>query len=337
MKLLLRFPYRYLLAHWTLTGALAAALLLPHQMTGTRTAGATAHSITLLTGQVVQLNAGGTPQPSPDLREGQFYGPDEYAVPRNVDPSAVGEFATPQTGDALVPQTGGAIPYGGFFNAQLFDVSYLEANGYDNASTDRMPVIVQFASQQDAQQAVAHGLVDGGIHLTHAFEYVPDAMGYVSKSGPFVSPAPDYRDGIVSIYLDAMEQATPDTIVPAAQSGSAQDAVAPLLNEALPLIGADVARQHGLTGHGIKIAVVDTGIDGKHPDLAGRIVAAKDFSSDNNVSDGMGHGTHVAGIAAGTGAASDGKYGGVAPAAALINAKALSKNGSGSMSSIMRA
>jgi hypothetical protein len=67
------------------------------------------------------------------------------------------------------------------------------------------------------------------------------------------------------------------------------------------------------------------------------VIAAQNFSSDGDTIDHFGHGTHVAGIAAGTGAASDGKYGGVAPQAQLINAKALSRSGSGSESGIMRA
>jgi subtilisin family serine protease len=56
------------------------------------------------------------------------------------------------------------------------------------------------------------------------------------------------------------------------------------------------------------VAVLDTGIDAQHADFAGRIGATKDFSGKGSVEDGHGHGTHVASIVAGSGAASDGKY-----------------------------
>ncbi|WP_200825613.1 S8 family serine peptidase [Kibdelosporangium aridum] len=56
------------------------------------------------------------------------------------------------------------------------------------------------------------------------------------------------------------------------------------------------------------VAVLDTGIDATHPDFAGRIVDAKDFTTEENADDTFGHGTHVASTIAG-----DGKYRGVAP------------------------
>lgn len=324
--LLLRHPYRYLAAHWALTGALAAALLLPHSPAGAPGS----RAITLLTGQAVRLDAAGIPLPTPGLREGHLFGSDFYAVPTAIDDAAVGAPF-----DQAISRPYGATPAQPvMYDPVLFDLSYQTANGFDDAVSGRIPLIVRFSTQEAARAAMARGAVDGGIHLTHLFEYVPDAMGYVDKHGPFALSHPDPAEGIVAIALDAREQASPDTVAPVAPS---EAAAAPLLNDALPLIGADVARARGLTGRGITIAVVDTGIDANHPDFQGRIVAARDFSSDNDTTDHFGHGTHVAGIAAGTGALSDGKYGGVAPGAQLISAKALSKNGSGSMSGIMRA
>jgi hypothetical protein len=67
--------------------------------------------------------------------------------------------------------------------------------------------------------------------------------------------------------------------------------------------------------------VVDTGIDSTHPDLAGRVVAAQDFTDDGDNLDHVGHGTHVASTIAGSGAASNGRYKGVAPDAKLYAAK----------------
>ena len=63
-------------------------------------------------------------------------------------------------------------------------------------------------------------------------------------------------------------------------------------------------RLNGFDGDpSITIGVIDTGVDGSHPDLSGRIDYWKDFSDDNesNAVDYLGHGSHVAGIACGTG------------------------------------
>lgn len=106
------------------------------------------------------------------------------------------------------------------------------------------------------------------------------------------------------------------------------------LDVSVPLIGAPRVWDAGFTGRGIVIAIVDTGIDIEHPDLAGRVVETVDFSGEGFV-DNNGHGTHVAGIAAGNGAASEGKYRGVAPEATLIAAKVLKGDGSGMMSDVM--
>jgi serine protease AprX len=80
--------------------------------------------------------------------------------------------------------------------------------------------------------------------------------------------------------------------------------------------------------------VVDTGADVTHPDLAGRVTATRDFTG-QGFSDGHGHGTHVCGIASGSGAASDGKYTGVAPDAFLMVAKVLKADGAGFTSDVM--
>ena len=105
------------------------------------------------------------------------------------------------------------------------------------------------------------------------------------------------------------------------------------LNQSVPFIGADrVWTELGFTGRGVGIAVIDTGIDGTHPDLtfgqkviqnvkvapdlfgAGPIVVENVPNTDTT----NGHGTHVASIASGTGAALAGKYRGVAVGANLV-------------------
>jgi subtilisin family serine protease len=90
----------------------------------------------------------------------------------------------------------------------------------------------------------------------------------------------------------------------------------------VPLLRVPAAWTAGLDGSGVRIAIIDTGVDAAHPDLLGRIADRADFS-DAGDGDDVGHGTHVAGIAAGAGAV----YRGVAPAATLVIAKALSVHG----------
>ncbi len=100
-----------------------------------------------------------------------------------------------------------------------------------------------------------------------------------------------------------------------------------------------IQEQLGLTGKGIHIAVVDTGIY-PHQDLTkdtNRIVAFKDFVNDKNEPyDDNGHGTHCAGDAAGNGLMSDGKYTGPASGASLIGVKVLDKNGGGRLSAMLK-
>ena len=83
------------------------------------------------------------------------------------------------------------------------------------------------------------------------------------------------------------------------------------LDQSTKQVNADRAWAGGLKGGGTKVAVLDTGADGEHPDLQGRIVASKDFtgSTGGALSDVHGHGTHTASTVGGSGAASDGAKG----------------------------
>lgn len=89
-------------------------------------------------------------------------------------------------------------------------------------------------------------------------------------------------------------------------------------------------------GEGIKVAVLDTGIDATHPDLAPNYKKGMNFTTSNagDVTDRQGHGTHCAGIIAGC----DNLVGvvGVAPQAELYIAKVLGDDGSGSITSIVK-
>lgn len=107
-----------------------------------------------------------------------------------------------------------------------------------------------------------------------------------------------------------------------------------LLDSAVPAAGL---RQFAgrLTGRGVTIAVMDTGIH-PHPDLEGRIIGFRDFIGNRSSPyDDNGHGTHVAGCAAGSGERSGGRYRGPAPGASLVGVKVLNKIGAGSISTML--
>jgi subtilisin family serine protease len=103
-----------------------------------------------------------------------------------------------------------------------------------------------------------------------------------------------------------------------------------LLDDSHDLIHTNVAWDLGYTGKGIKVAILDTGIDEDHEMFGDRVVESAAFTNEDHTDDRQGHGTHVAGIVAGNGLSK-----GVAPEALLYNAKVLSDNGRGDGKSII--
>lgn len=104
------------------------------------------------------------------------------------------------------------------------------------------------------------------------------------------------------------------------------------LVDSAPMVGAPAAWESGYTGRGVRIAVVDSGVDSSHPELRGRVVAEKSFTPEPP-GDFSGHGTHVAGIAASSGEV----YRGIAPSAELVNAKVLNSSGRGFLDDVIAA
>ena len=111
------------------------------------------------------------------------------------------------------------------------------------------------------------------------FIYVKVKVGDVGK---LVKELTNAR-GVEEIWLDRIVTVKTDTGV--------------------PIIGAPYVWYNlGYDGSGVKIAIIDTGVDVNHPDLAGKVIATVDFTGEGYY-DGHGHGTHVASIAAGLGVA----------------------------------
>ena len=108
------------------------------------------------------------------------------------------------------------------------------------------------------------------------------------------------------------------------------------MNRVRGITGAGNAHRRNITGKGITIAFLDTGIS-PHPDIQGRILAFRDFVNNKSLPyDDSGHGTHVAGICCGSGKLSGGRYAGIAPQANLVSAKVLDGDGNGSREHVVK-
>lgn len=147
----------------------------------------------------------------------------------------------------------------------------------------------------DAQQLVVNGVLDAKLFdvvkppAKVIIRYTDDRITSAALTGNLwrqINPqAPNQTD-----RLPGITKISPDRIFK------------PLDRDSVQQIKAPKAWQRGHTAKGVKVAVLDTGVDQDHQDLKRRIKATKDFTSeDNDVTDEHGHGTHVAGIIAGSG------------------------------------
>jgi subtilisin family serine protease len=173
----------------------------------------------------------------------------------------------------------------------------------------QVPVIVKF--KRGAMMAATAQAVAGTSAPKFNYQIIPASA---FNASPDAINALSDRDDVEMIWFDAP--------------------VHTMLNASVPLIHAPLMWQSGFTGKGIKVGVVDTGIDSSHPDFQGRIGEVADFTGEG-IGDGHGHGTHVAGTIGGSGAASGGVYKGVAPECLIYSAKVLDHTGGGSFSSVM--
>ncbi|MFG2767656.1 S8 family serine peptidase [Streptomyces rubiginosohelvolus] len=226
----------------------------------------------------------------------------------------------------------------GALDGRLFDVSGLIEDGFDEAHTTTLPLIV---SSLPEPPQVGTRATDRAARAAAA---TADRLAALNVSEV---PARSLESiGARSVRVAGKDLASFWEILnPGGASDAARAEVAPrvtldgkveaVLDRSTAQINAPAAWKAGYEGQGVKVAVLDTGIDANHRDLAGRIAGAKDFSGSGNTGDHFGHGTHVASTVAGTGAASDGIRRGVAPKADLLIGKVLDDYGYGSESGII--
>jgi serine protease AprX len=104
------------------------------------------------------------------------------------------------------------------------------------------------------------------------------------------------------------------------------------------IVRSDRLWAEGITGNGVSVALLDTGVY-DHPDLAGRVVCGVDLTKEANgpaaCQDTFGHGTFIAGLIAGNGAYSNGRYRGTAPQSRIVSVKAAPFDGSTDVSTIL--
>jgi subtilisin family serine protease len=208
----------------------------------------------------------------------------------------------------------------GRLDRRLFDVSYLTKYGYTDSKASSLPLILQYGAATARAATAADALP--ATSSARALTSIRGAAVSVAKNqtGSFwaavdIPSARSLDAGVAKVWLDGKVEASLDVSV--------------------PQIGAPEAWQAGYTGKGVRVAVLDTGIDASHPDLAGKVEASQSFITGEAVADGHGHGTHVADTIVGSGTASGGKYKGVAPDATLLVGKVLNNAGNGPASSII--
>lgn len=168
-----------------------------------------------------------------------------------------------------------------------------------------------------------------GARVTHRWPFI-EAMGMNVPAGRLVELAA--LPGVHWVSLNGRLQA-------AAKAGGASTGPATAYPYA---VRATDAWSLGLSGKGVTIALVDSGVEANQgagaTDLGARVVGNISFNSQARAqADRYGHGTHVAGIAAGSGQYSQGKYVGIAPGASLYNVKFSADDGSGTESDLLTA
>ena len=185
------------------------------------------------------------------------------------------------------------------------------------------PRAARRAAIRARQQRALDAMPARRFRLKHRFESL---SGFAGWATPQEIEALLAHPEVESVYLDGTVRAT--------------------LSQGSALIGASAAQGFGYTGAGVRVAVLDSGIDSDHPHLADDIAAQQCFCDDNpspvmgccpgggqtgaSAEDDQGHGTSVAGIITSSNPAGRG----VAPDAEIVAVKVLSGSGGGSFSDV---
>ncbi|MET9907095.1 S8 family peptidase [Streptomyces sp. NPDC006476] len=282
---------------------------------GARTAGsasAAGRYVTLLTGDRVRLDTRGRVT-------GVRRAPGREHVPVSVRGVGGDQYVVPADAAALIGQ--------GVLDMRLFDVSGLIRAGYDDTRRGTFPLIVSYEGKSAQRRSTQKSLVaDADATVSRELPSVAGAAITVPKAGADdMWQALTEEQGVARVWLDGRFKAPADE--DGAKAGEVGGGVAQ--------IGAPAAWAAGYDGKGVKVAVLDTGVDTTHPDLASAVTASKNFTGTGSTDDMAGHGTHVAATLAGSGTRSGGRYKGVAPGAGILNAKVLDDSGEGSDSSVI--
>ncbi|MER5882930.1 S8 family serine peptidase [Streptomyces sp. NPDC001941] len=210
----------------------------------------------------------------------------------------------------------------GRVDQELFNVTGLVRQGYDDGHTGALPLIATYgrslarsvpAAPRGARRGLVLDAVDG-VALTADKKQA--AAFWADVSAPLSAPATRAAGtGPAKLWLDRKVKAT--------------------LDRSTKQVHAPEAWAAGYDGKGTKVAVLDTGTDLDHPDLKGRVVASENFTDSDTDRDRQGHGTHTISTVGGSGAASGGAKRGVAPGTSLLSGKVLDDSGSGATSWII--
>jgi subtilisin family serine protease len=216
----------------------------------------------------------------------------------------------------VIPADAAQLVASGKLDQRLFDVTELNKSAERASQKAGLKVIVGYQGAATATKADVRdaGTLRRSLKTLNA-DAVQTPKQDTSELWAAVTNGDRAASGIAHVWLDGVRRAS--------------------LDKSVPQIGAPKAWAAGYDGKGVKIAVLDTGVDADHPDLKTQVIESKNFSTAADANDHFGHGTHVASIAAGTGAMSHGKYKGVAPGAKILNGKVLDDSGSGDDSGIL--
>ncbi|CAM5520663.1 S8 family serine peptidase [Streptomyces aurantiogriseus] len=296
-----------------LAGGAAAAPPGGEQGSG-RGSGAQATTVTLITGDKVSIAEDGSVA-GIERAEGRENG--SFSV-RQIDGH---RYVIP--GDAAPAVAQGKL------DRRLFDVTQLVADGYDDASRSDLPLIVTYAGDETPAASAFSGArarVGKELPSINGLALRADKHGGSAFWDAFTDGG-DGGQGTARLSASAATKSVKKIWLDGKRRAS--------LDRSVPQIGAPTAWNAGFDGKGVKVAVLDTGVDQAHPDLAGREIAERNFSASEDSVDRFGHGTHVASTVAGTGAKSDGRFKGVASGARILDGKVLDDGGSGEESGVI--